>query len=481
LNQLTRLCFQRFLAFIYLVAFLVTLHQAPGLIGRDGLLPVTLYLKGASFWEAPSLFWFNASDSLLNLAAWAGVALSFLALTGISEIFGIFFSAAVWFFLWLIYLSFVNVGQVFYGFGWETLLLEIGFLAIFMGSADTEPPAALFWLLRWVAFRVMFGAGLIKIRGDECWRNLTCLSYHYETQPMPNPLSWYFHHLPLAFHKACTLFTHFVELIIPWGLLVPGGIGYTAAIFTITFQALLIFSGNLSWLNYLTILPVIACFDDVFLYRLFPIALPEPKLPSALRRWVIHGVSGLVIFLSIPPVTNMISPTQMMNASFEPFHLVNTYGAFGSVTRKRDEIIFEGTEESAPGFDTKWREYEFKGKPGDLHHQPPFVAPYHYRLGWLLWFAAMTDYRYYPWVLNLSAKLLQNDPVTLKLLSNNPFPDVPPQFVRAVLYHYRFTTPEEKKKTGNWWARQPVRAYLPPLSLEDPEFREILKEEKWLN
>lgn len=480
MTQLTRVCFQRFLGFLYLTAFLVTLHQARALIGQEGLLPVKLFLSRVTFWDAPSIFWINASDPFLTLAAWAGVMLSLLAMTGISEAFGIFISATVWFLLWLIYLSFVNVGQVFYSFGWETLLLEIGFLAIFLGSADTSPPQIIFWLFRWVLFRVMFGAGLIKIRGDQCWRDLTCLIYHYETQPMPNPLSWYFHHLPAAFHKTSVPFTHFVELVVPWGLFFPGGTGYAAGIVTIAFQILLILSGNLSWLNYLTILPAVACFDDAFLRRFLPLRLPETKPLSTVRRWILNGLAGIVVLLSIPPVLNMISPAQMMNASFEPFHLVNTYGAFGSVTRERNEIIIEGTEEEVLGPVTKWREYEFKAKPGDVKRRPPIVAPYHYRLDWLMWFAAMSDYRSYPWILNLTAKLLQGDPATLQLLANDPFPQVPPKFIRAVLYRYRFTTTEEKKKTGHWWSRMRAGEYLPPLSLNNPRFREILREEKWL-
>ena len=171
-----------------------------------------------------------------------------------------------------------------------------------------------------------------------------------------------------------------------------------------------------------------------------------------------------------------------MNASFEPFHFVNTYGAFGSVTKTRFEIVIEGTDEPVIVEGTKWREYEFNAKPGDVHRKPPVVAPYHLRLDWLMWFAAMSDYRYHPWILNLTAKLLQNNRTVLQLMGTNPFADGPPKFIRAQLYEYHFTTPEERKRTGNWWKRTYVGEYLPPLSLDNPSFRGVLvlEEVGWL-
>ena len=281
--QLTRTCFQRALAFIYLIAFLVTAHQFRGLIGEHGLLPAALYLKQVRFWDTPSLFFLCSSDLFLAAIAWFGVLLSMLALNGSSELFGAYFSSALWFFLWLFYLSFVNVGQIFYGFGWETLLLEAGFIAVFLGSNDTETPVPLIWFLRWLLFRLMFGAGLIKIRGDSCWRDLTAMFYHYETQPIPNPLSWHLHHLPGLVHKAGTLFTHFTELIVPWlyfaGRFACAGTGMLTAFF----QLLLILSGNLSWLNYLTLVLCIPCFDDAFLSKF------KSATPSEVKS---HGLSG---------------------------------------------------------------------------------------------------------------------------------------------------------------------------------------------
>lgn len=470
-----RVCFQRALGFIYLIAFVSTALQFRALIGEHGLLPASFFLKQIRFWDSPSIFWFNASDAFVGAVVWAGVGLSLLAMSGVSERFGIYFSAAVWGLLWVFYLSVVNIGQTFYSFGWETMTLETGFLAIFLGSRDTEPPKIVVWFLRWELFRLMFGAGLIKMRGDACWRDLTCMFYHYETQPIPNPLSWSFHHLPHGFLKFQTLYTHFVELVVPWFYFVPGPVGWAAGILTIVFQGCLVLSGNLSWLNYLTIVIALSCFDEAFFQKFFRVSFPATAPPTKPRKAVLAVFSALVLYLSIHPALNLFSPRQMMNTSFEPLHLVNAYGAFGSVTKIRTEVILEGTDDWEVSPSTKWKEYEFKAKPGDVRRRPPIVAPYHLRLDWLMWFAAMTDWREHPWILNLVNKLLQNDREILKQLARNPFPAHPPHFIRAVLYSYHFTTAGEKKKTGDWWVREPLGLYLPPLSLDNPSFRRALE------
>lgn len=395
------------------------------------------------------------------------MVLSIFALLGFSERSGIL-SAAVWALLWIFYLSFVNAGQIFYGFGWEMLLLELGFLAIFLGPRGSEAPAAVIWLYRWVLFRVMFGAGLIKLRGDECWRNLTCMDYHYETQPLPNPLSWYFHHLPHAWHKLEVLSTHFIELIAPFAYFFPGPLAAAAGALTIAFHVMLILSGNLSWLNYATIAAALSCFDDSFWGRFKNLKskMPEVRPLGTARKAVLACVTVLIGLLSLAPSLNLLSDSQMMNASFEPFHLVNTYGAFGSVTRERMEIVLEGTESENPE-NAVWREYEFKCKPGDVNRRPCVVSPYHYKLDWQIWFAAMSSYRYHPWLLLFTRKLLQNDRAALSLIANDPFPRLPPKYIRALLYRYRFTTPEEKKRTGAWWVRTLQSIYFPPVSLQD--------------
>lgn len=477
--RLTRVWLQRSIGFIYFIAFFSSAQQFKSLIGEHGLLPAHLFIKKIHFWQAPSLFFLNTSDLFIGGVIWMGVFLSLLTLSGYSERFGVWVSAGIWTLLWIFYSSIVNIGQTFYGFGWEIMLLEVGFLAIFLGSEDTEPSRLLVWFYRWVLFRLMFGAGLIKLRGDECWRDFTCMEYHYETQPMPNPLSWYFHHLPTWLLKFQTLYTHFIELVVPFFYFFAGPLGWIAGILTIIFQVCLILSGNLSWLNYLTIAVTFSCFDDRFLKKIVPMNFSEMKKTGLFRKIILGSVASLILILSIPPALNLFSQRQLMNASFEPFHLVNTYGAFGSVTKNRTEIIFEGTMDTVITPLTKWKEYEFKGKPGNVRKTPPIVAPYHMRLDWLLWFAAMSDWHYYPWLLNFANKLLSNDTEMLKQIAYNPFPNHVPHYIRAVLYNYRFTTPEEKKKTGNIWVRSPARLYLPPLSLDNEGFKRLLKRTGW--
>src|SRR3954447_7130252 len=244
---LTRTLFQRSLAIIYLVAFLNAVNQFKPLLGERGLLPVTSWIREVPFRESPSLFYFAPRDVAFTIAAWLGVLLSCAAITGVSERYSTWISALTWALLWVLYISFVNVGQTFYGFGWESILLEAGFYSIFLGSSRVAPQMIPIFLLRWLCFRVMFGAGLIKLRGDPCWRDMTCLDYHYETQPMPNPLSWYFHWGPVWTHRAGVWFNHFAELIAPFGLFLPQPIASAAAIITIVFQGLIMSSGNLSW------------------------------------------------------------------------------------------------------------------------------------------------------------------------------------------------------------------------------------------
>lgn len=478
---LTRLTIQRGLAFIYFIGFLIVINQFRPLVGARGLLPLPLFLKRVGFWDSPSLFFAGYSDRLATILGLVGALLSLVALTGLSERFGTPVSMIVWALLWMLYLSFVNVGQTFYGFGWEMLLLECGFLAIFLGARGVAAPAIGIWLFRWVLFRVMFGAGLIKLRGDPCWRHLTCLAFHYETQPLPNPASWYLSQLPMAVHKLGGAVTLFCELVVPFGYFIPGPVAWIAGAVTIGFQGMLIMSGNLSWLNYITIVIAFSCFDD----RIWRHLLPAHQLATAPRapghNLALGALALLVGVLSIRPTINLLASRQMMNASFEPFHLVNTYGAFGSVTRRRFEIIVEGTDDATPTDSSIWRPYEFKGKPGDPSRAPPIVSPYHWKLDWQMWFAAMSPYYLHPWFVNFVAKLLENDRAVIGLLANDPFPNGPPKYVRAELYEYRFTDWRTRKRTGRWWDRTYVEEYLPPVSLENPSFRTILRDRGWLS
>jgi hypothetical protein len=463
----SRWLFERALALIYFVAFLVALNQFVPLLGEYGLLPVREWVAHMPFRASPSLFYLFPTDGAFRTAAWLGLAVSLLPLTGVASRAGSWPSAAVWTVLWLLYLSFVNVGQTFYGFGWETLLLETGFLAIFLGGRSTDPGTVITWLLRWLLFRLMFGAGLIKWRGDPCWHDLTCLDYYFETQPIPNPLTWYFHWLPASVHHAGVVINHVVELGVPFLYFAPQPIAAAAGLLTIAFQLILIASGNLSWLNWLTIVLAIPTLHDRWLDWL-PVRPPALQRPTAARRASLYALAVLVGLLSVAPTLNMLSPAQVMNTSFDPLHLVNTYGAFGSITKERREIVIEGTDDAEITGATRWREYEFKGKPGDPSRMPAQVAPYHLRLDWLMWFAAMSQPSDYEWFAPLLVKLLQGDAPTLGLLGRNPFPDRPPRYVRAQYYRYHLTSPAERRMTGRWWTRELIGAYYPAVSLRSP-------------
>ncbi|MFF9012896.1 lipase maturation factor family protein [Streptomyces sp. NPDC014870] len=460
---LSRIVFQRGLAGLYLVAFLSAALQFRALIGERGMLPVPEYLRRVEPRRAPSLFHWRYSDRLFSAVSWSGAALALALVAGAGDAVPLAVSMLWWAVLWALYLSIVNVGQTWYGFGWESLLLEAGFLAVFLGNDDTAPPVLVLWLLRWLLFRVEFGAGLIKIRGDRCWRNLTCLYFHHETQPMPGPLSWFFHHLPRPLHRVEVAANHVVQLLVPVLLFTPQPVATVAAGLMVATQLWLVLSGNFAWLNWLTIVLALAAMDGSLVVGEHP--QPDPPVWFVVA---VVAVTALVLVRSYRPVRNLLSRRQAMNRSYDPFHLVNSYGAFGTVGRIRDEIVVEGTDDPVPREDTAWKEYGFKGKPGDPRRLPRQFAPYHLRLDWLMWFAALSPVYAREWFGPFVERLLDGDRDTLRLLRHNPFPDAPPALVRARLYRYRYTTWPELRETGAWWHRTLVREYLPPVGLGAP-------------
>ena len=470
-----RLLLQRAMAAVYLVAFIVVLRQFKPLLGERGLLPVPAFVERIRFRDSPSLFCWRYSDRLLDVVAWTGLLLSAVSLFGLPEQGPVWLSAATWLALWCLYLSLANVGQKFYGFGWESMLLEAGFFLIFLGPRWMRPSAIPVLALRWMLFRTELGAGLIKLRHDRCWRELTCLYYHYETQPLPNPLSWYFHRLPQWMHRFAVLFSHFVQVIVPFALFAPQPVAAIAGGLIVFHQLWLIVSGNYSWLNWLTVVLGVSAFSDSTLLWRLPVAATQTAPRPLLFEGVLYALGAATVLLSVRPALNLFSKNQVMNYSYNRYHLVNTYGAFGSVTRERYEIVMEGTDEFVLTEGTRWREYGFKAKPGEVKRMPPQIAPYHLRLDWMMWFLPFSvgvseqgiHLRGYElWFMRLVLKLLENDPATLKLFRNNPFPDAPPRFVRALFYHYRYTGWQERKETGAWWDRRLIGVYLPPLSLE---------------
>ena len=292
-------------------------------------------------------------------------------------------------------------------------LLETGFLAIFLCPLldmrpfpKHAPPMPIIVLFRWLIFRIMLGSGLIKIRGDEIWRNGTALYYHFETQPIPGPLSRWFHFLPHTVLKIGVWFNFLAELAAPWFVFWPRLARHIAGVVIVLFQVTLILSGNLSFLNWLTIIPALACFDDGFWSKLLPRRLvhkaeaaadnAEASRPMLTTAWV---VTVIIAFLSIQPVINMLSPQQIMNTSFDPLDLVNTYGAFGTVGQERLNVVFEGTMDDDSSDNANWKPYIYKGLPVLPDKRPPQIAPYQLRLDWQMWFAAMSSPDEYPWTL----------------------------------------------------------------------------------
>jgi hypothetical protein len=492
---ITRFAILRLLGCVYAVAFLCAARQLVPLIGAPGLLPVGSFLDAVreqlgSSWRGfaalPSLFWLDASDTALRTVAWSGFALSCAVAAGYAN-------ALLLAVLWVLYASIVHVGQDWYGYGWEIQLIETGFLAIFLCPLldgrpfpARAPPTPVLWLFRWLSFRIMLGAGLIKLRGDPAWRDLTALYYHFETQPIPNPLSRSFHFLPHPLLQAGVVFNHAAELVAPWLVLGPRTARRVGGAVIVVFQGMLILSGNLSFLNWLTIVPALACFDDAVWSRLLPAALVErarragegarPSRAMQRAAWALAAVVGV---LSIAPVLNMLSSQQIMNTSFTSLALVNSYGAFGTVGRERLAVVFEGTDADEPDEGAAWKAYRYRALPVDLDRRPPQVAPYQPRLDWQMWFAAMSTPDRYPWTLHLVWKLLHGDPGALSLFADDPFPDHPPRFVRATLYRYRFAAPGNPE--GLWWTREPLGPWLPPLSADDRRLRAFLAEAGWLD
>ena len=491
---LTRFLILRLLGVVYAVAFLVLINEVVPLIGSDGLLPVGIFLKrvsdalgstGAGFMRLPSLFWFVHSDTALLTGAWIGFVLSCVVVAGYAN-------APLLTVLWFLYMSFVHIGQEWYGYGWEIQLIETGFLSIFLCPLldmrpfpKRAPPFQIIVLFRWLIFRMMLGAGLIKIRGDVIWRNATALYYHFETQPIPGPLSRWFHFLPRVLLRTGVWFNWLAELVAPWFIFWPRLARHISGSVIILFQITLILSGNLSFLNWLTIVPALACFDDGFWSRFLPATLVKeaeaaaqnalPSRPMLITAWII---TVIIAFLSIKPAMNMLSPRQIMNTSYDPLELVNTYGAFGTVGQERLNVVFEGTMDEDSSDRANWKPYIYKGLPVALDKRPPQIAPYQLHLDWQMWFASMASPDEYPWTFNLAWKLLHNDPKALGLFAGNPFPGNPPRYIRAVLYRYTFAKPGNPK--GLWWNRDRVSIWLPAISVKDSGLIDYLKSEGWI-
>jgi predicted DCC family thiol-disulfide oxidoreductase YuxK len=460
--------FLRGLGLIYFIAFASWWTQMSGLIGSNGIAPVEQWLEHyratgvRAFWQAPSVFWIAGSDPALHVACGVGVALAGCVLAGK-------FVPPALCGLWALYLSFMNVSSVFLGYQWDALLLETGFLAMGLAAwRRPEPPALVIWLLRWLAFRLMFCSGIVKlVSGDVAWNSLTALSYHYFTQPLPPWTAWYAQQLPAWFQRACCAVMFGIELILPFFLFLPRRPRIVAAAGFALLMFLISVTGNYCFFNLLTILLCVPLLDD----RVFGRAGLPAATPRRWANWVGAPVAAMILLITIPALfqtcrLRMNWPGWIVRAHvfaaqlFWPLHSVNTYGLFAVMTTSRPEIILEGSADGAT-----WRPYEFKYKPGALTRRPSFVWPHQPRLDWQMWFAALGHYQHNPWFINFCARLLEGKPAVTRLVAVNPFPDAPPKLIRALRYEYRFTDPATRRATGQWWTRELTGPYCPTLSL----------------
>jgi len=459
--------FLRLLAAIYLIAFASLAVQVTGLIGARGILPLGGYLAAVSktlgvrgYWSTPTIFWLAHGDGFQKAVCIAGVATAILLLSGILKGF---WERLLLVGLYALYLSVCTAGQDFLSFQWDSLLLETGFLAIFLGNSKF-----VVMLFRWLLFRLTFLSGVVKMTShDPVWRDLTALAYHYMTQPLPTPLAWYMYQLPLQFQRFSTASILFIELVIPFLFFAPRSWRFWAAGVALFLQLLIFLTGNYTFFNLLTMSLCMFLLDD----RVFD-RLRFPARGARTSRIAVLAVAAIVLVLSVSEIDEMFFETspELENALVRfagPFQVANTYGLFASMTTTRPEIVVEGSNDGVT-----WLDYEFRYKPGDLRQPPHWVQPHQPRLDWQMWFAALSNYRGTPWFTNFMVRLLQGSPDVLGLLAKNPFLSAPPKYVRAELFDYSFTNFATRRATGDWWARVPRGLYFPQISLEDVRLRQ---------
>jgi predicted DCC family thiol-disulfide oxidoreductase YuxK len=465
--------FLRFFGAIYVAAFASLGVQILGLVGHHGILPLTDYLAAAhraygdsAYWKLPSLFWVNSGDFAL------------VAGTVVGALLGLLVVADKWtrpalMALFALYLSYVYAGQEFMSFQWDSLLLETGFLAIFL----TGGSKIVVWLFRWLVFRYLFLAGIVKLlSGDPTWRDLTALDYHFWTQPLPTPLARYAAQLPHWLLTGGTAATLIVELGSVFLIFMPRRARAAAACCVLLLQTLIVLTGNYNFFNLLTMLLCVFLFDDAALRRLIPAWLEsraQYRAPPASRT---AGVIAAVLALTVVPMgvdrvwqtfTHKDLPVLgVLTRAAAPFQIVNPYGLFAVMTITRPEIIIEGSSDGQV-----WREYVFRYKPGPPDRPAKWNIPHQPRLDWEMWFAALGSVRNTPWIISLMERLLEGSPPVLGLLDSNPFTAGPPKFVRAWLCDYRFADRRTRALTGQWWIRGDNRLYFPKVSLADFELR----------
>jgi predicted DCC family thiol-disulfide oxidoreductase YuxK len=457
--------FLRLFGLIYLSAFVSFAVQAQSLIGSHGILPLAELIDAVAsrygperFFLMPMVFWLNASDIAIQAVCWAGVGLSMLLVFNLLPRLSLFL-------LYVLYLSLFYGGQTFMNFQWDTFLLETGFIALLLSFATTPGIC----LLRWLLFRFIFMSGVVKLlSGDPSWWNLSALSYHFLTQPLPTPLAWYAAQLPSSVLKFATGGMLFIELVLPFLIFSPRRLRFVAAFSILLLQSCILITGNYNWFNLQTMLLCLPLFDDSAIQKVLPRSFAQlrsihgedktSRRPMAIL--VVSALALLIVFCSVVEMDARFggSPpavAQAIDRFFWPLHITSPYGLFAVMTTERDEIIIEGSYDGV-----EWREYEFRYKPGNVAREPRWNIPHQPRLDWQMWFAALEDPRRLLWFSRFLNRLRQNEPTVTALLETNPFPDKPPVHVRALLYEYNYAGSYEKAK-GVWWKRKLLAPYFP--------------------
>lgn len=499
--------FRVVLGVVYVVAFASLGVQVAGLVGPEGILPAGAYLDAVArstgsaaeaAWRAPTLAWLASGDLALQGMAAAGAAAGLLLALGVRPLL----SAAV---SWILYLSLTVAGQAFLAYQWDSLLLETGFLALFLlpagpprGDPDEDPGPlgrlrgslwraprpgwTAVWLGAWLLLRLVLESGLAKVAGgDPVWRNLTALAHHFETQPIPNPLAWFVHQLPAWAHRVGTAGALLVELPVPLLLLLPRRPRHLGALLVIALQVLILLTGNYAFFNVLAIGLALLVLDDRWWEsvagRLTELLGTGPTTRGRLRGALLVPYAALAVGVGGAQLARTASsgtlpePVAAVAGAVSPLRLVNGYGLFADMTTRRPEIVVEGRRDGGP-----WRAYDFRYKPDDRGERPPQVAPHQPRLDWQMWFGALraarvpdgapARARYDRWFLGFVAALLRGSPDVTGLLSEeSPFRGRAPDAVRARLSEYRFTGWQAWSESGDWWRREPPEPYLPPVRL----------------
>ena len=464
-----RWIFLRCLGLIFFSAFYSLWFQIQGLIGPEGVLPAGEFLAGVAqsvpgllrFWYVPSVLWAGSGNGALLALAGGGLVASALLVGNV-------WPRGMTAVCFLLFVSFITAAQEFSSYQSDGMLLEAAFLCLFFAprgvlpgmGIDQPPSRASLFLLQWEWFRIYFESGLVKIlSGEEQWRNLTAMDRYYENGPLPTWIGWYTQHLPHSFHAATTLATLVIELVLVWFVWFPRPVRLTCFAIATLLQVGIILTANYAFLNYLVLALGFLLLDDPALSRL-GLRAPAPRARSV-PRWRLVGAAVVFVWIFYATLVPWVlgglpGPFTFPARVLSPFRIANSYGLFAVMTRARDEIEFQGSRDGKT-----WTPYPFRYKPQDPKEAPGIYAPYQPRFEWNLWFASLGPWQQSPWVMNAEVRLLEASPDVLALFRRDPFGGRPPTKVRAVLWQYWFSSPEEKEKTGRWWNRRLLGAYGP--------------------